>query len=60
MLCNFQLKPGTTAARFAAAQIEAGDAVMSRMYEKVKDDNGRMDEQIDKRTGVQVITVLHL
>jgi hypothetical protein len=31
-----QLKPGTTAAQFATAQLEAGDAVMSRLYEKVK------------------------
>jgi hypothetical protein len=31
----FQLKPGTTASQFAAAQIEAGDAVMLRLHDKV-------------------------
>ncbi len=31
---------------------------MSRLYEKVKADNGRIDEQIDKRTGVQVISLI--
>ena len=33
------------------AALAAGDAVMSRLWSYVKDDGGRIDEQIDKHTG---------
>jgi len=32
---------------------DAGDAVMSRLWKYVKNDDGRIDEQIDKSTGAQ-------
>ena len=35
----------------AQAALAAGDAVMSRLWSYVKDDGGRIDEQIDKHTG---------
>ena len=35
----------------ARAALGAGDAVMSRLWSYVKDDGGRIDEQIDKHTG---------
>jgi len=37
----------------AMAQTAAGDSVMYRLWEYVKDDGGRIDEQIDKFTGAQ-------
>lgn len=71
-----QLPAGIRADRFADAQLEAGDAVMTRLYayvrchlvlpflnlimisnnffSKVKDDGGRIDEQMEKNTGAQV------
>ena len=36
------------------AALAAGDAVMTRLWSYVKDDGGRIDEQIDKHTGVGV------
>jgi len=42
-----------TAQDLATAQVAAGDSVMFRLWEHVKDDGGRIDEQIDKNTGVQ-------
>ena len=48
-----KLKEGTTARELAAAQVGAGDAVMTSLWSHVQDASGRMDEQIDKRTGVQ-------
>merc|ERR1719423_178288 len=42
-----------TARDLAAAQLAAGDSVMSRLWEHVKDDGGRIDEQIDRATGTQ-------
>merc|ERR1712156_679494 len=42
-----------TAQDLALAQKAAGDSVMSRLWEHVKDDGGRVDEQIDRNTGVQ-------
>ena len=33
------------------AALAAGDAVMTRLWSYVKDDGGRIDEQIDKHTG---------
>ena len=35
----------------ARAALAAGDAVMSRLWSYVKEDGGRIDEQIDKHTG---------
>ena len=37
----------------AQAASSAGDAVMTRLWEYVKNDGGRIDEQIDKHTGAQ-------
>ena len=37
----------------AQAASSAGDAVMTRLWSYVKDDGGRIDEQIDKNTGAQ-------
>ena len=42
-----------TAQNLALAQKGAGDSVMFRLWEHVKDDGGRVDEQIDRNTGVQ-------
>ena len=42
-----------TAKDLAFAQLSAGDSVMFRLWEHVKDDGGRIDEQIDKHTGAQ-------
>jgi len=42
-----------TARDLAAAQLAAGDSVMSRLWEHVKNDGGRIDEQIDRATGEQ-------
>ena len=35
------------------AMIQAGDAVLYRMYQHVKGDNGHIAEQIDRNSGVQ-------
>ena len=37
----------------AEAASAAGDAVMTRLWNYVKDDGGRIDEQIDKFSGAQ-------
>jgi len=42
-----------TARDLATAQLAAGDSVMSRLWDYVNSDDGRIDEQIDKNTGVQ-------
>ena len=42
-----------TANDLATAQLAAGDSVMSRLWDYVNSDDGRIDEQIDKNTGVQ-------
>lgn len=47
------LKEGASALDLAAGAVSAGDSVMTRIYEHVKNDGGRIDEQIDKNTGVQ-------
>ena len=47
----------------AQAALAAGDAVMSRLWSYVKEDGGRIDEQIDKHTGggwVEVILIIHI
>merc|ERR1711892_1569613 len=47
------LEAGATAADLAAAQVSAGDAVLTRLHNHVKADGGKIDEQIDKYTGKQ-------
>merc|ERR1712179_586995 len=42
-----------TAKDLAAAQVAAGDAVMTSLWSHVQDADGRIDEQIDKYTGAQ-------
>ena len=42
-----------TARDLATAQLAAGDSVMSRLWSHVNSDDGRIDEQIDKNSGVQ-------
>ena len=42
-----------TARDLARAQLGAGDSVMSRLWKYVKNDGGRVDEQIDKFQGNQ-------
>lgn len=48
-----ELEDGATAMELATRMLEAGDTVMSRLYEYVQGDGGRIDEQIDKNTGIQ-------
>jgi len=48
-----KLGEGATASDFVASAKNAGDSVMTRLYSHVKDDGGRIDEQIDRETGVQ-------
>jgi len=48
-----KLKNSTTAQDLARAQVSAGDAVMTRLHNYVKADGGKIDEQIDKHTGLQ-------
>jgi len=47
------LPAGATASDLAAAQVSAGDAVMTRLHNHIKADGGKVDEQIDKYTGKQ-------
>ena len=42
-----------TVGDLATAQLAAGDSVMSRLWSHVNSDDGRIDEQIDKNSGVQ-------
>jgi len=42
-----------TMAHLADAAVQAGDSVMYRMWNYVKNDDGRIDEQIDRNTGAQ-------
>jgi len=48
-----QLQDEATATDLARAQVSAGDAVMTRLWNHIKQDGGKVDEQIDKYTGVQ-------
>jgi glucoamylase len=48
-----KLPEGSTARDLARAQVAAGDAVMTRLFDHVQDAAGRIDEQIDKHTGKQ-------
>merc|ERR1712142_405509 len=47
------LESDATILDLSRAALGAGDAVMSRLWDHVKDDGGRIDEQIDKHTGAQ-------
>jgi len=42
-----------SASDLPAAAFQAGDSVMYRMWQYVKDDGGRIDEQMDKAAGTQ-------
>jgi len=42
-----------TALDLAKKSLSAGNAIMTRLWEHVKNDGGRVDEQIDKHTGKQ-------
>ena len=48
-----KLSESSTAKDLARAQVAAGDAVLTRLYDHVKDDGGRIDEQINKVSGKQ-------
>merc|ERR1712004_756549 len=50
----FGISHNSTQAELAKRSISAGNAVMTRLWMHVKDDGGRVDEQIDKNTGAQV------
>lgn len=47
------LNQDTTHFDIVQATLEAGDAVMYRLYQKVKGDNGHIAEQIDRNNGAQ-------
>jgi glucoamylase len=49
-----KLPQGSSTVELAAAQVAAGDAVMTALWRHVQDANGRIDEQIDKFVGGQV------
>jgi len=42
-----------TMSSLADAAMQAGDSIMARMWQYVKNDDGRIDEQIDRDTGAQ-------
>jgi len=44
---------GLTLRDLADTAMEAGDSVMYRIWSHVKNDNGRIDEQIDRNNGAQ-------
>jgi glucoamylase len=48
------ISPRAGIREFAKGMMSAGDAVMYRLYQHVKNKNGHVDEQIDKNTGEQV------
>jgi len=45
---------GLTLGELGRAQVAAGDAVLARLYEQVRGEGGRVDEQVDKVRGGQV------
>ena len=47
-------KGDVTAGELGRAQVAAGDAVLARLYELVRGEGGRVDEQMDKVSGQQV------
>ena len=51
MLCYVVPDEAATLLDLAQAARSAGDAVMTRLWGYVKEDGGRIDEQIDKFTG---------
>lgn len=51
-LLNMENKNASTE-EMAQAMLSAGDAVMYRLFQHVKDRDGHIDEQISKTTGVQ-------
>jgi len=42
-----------TAKHLADAAIAAGNSILTRIYSHVKNDGGRIDEQMDKNNGAQ-------
>jgi len=48
-----KLRQGADQLDLARAQISAGDSILSQLYSRVSPEDGRVDEQIDKFTGVQ-------
>lgn len=48
------LGENATASDFVTASKGAGDSVLTRVYSHVKNDGGRIDEQIDKVSGLQI------
>ena len=52
-LTLMQLSDGSRLSELAAAQLSAGNAVMSRLFAYVKNDGYHIDEQIDKDNGLQ-------
>ena len=53
--CSFFTENSVVDAKsLVSAQISAGDAVMTRLWYCVRDDKGRIDEQIDKVLGFQL------
>ena len=48
-----KLRQGADQLDLARAQISAGDSILSQLYSRVSPEAGRVDEQIDKFTGVQ-------
>ena len=47
------LEGGITLSQLAGRQIQAGDAIMTAIYDKVRSAGGRVDEQIDRDSGSQ-------
>jgi len=47
------LVDGSTATDYIAAATAAGDSVMTRMWTHVKNDDGKIDEQMDRDSGTQ-------
>lgn len=48
-----ELPSNSSTAELARRSLSAGNAVMTRLWEHVKNDGGRIDEQIDKYSGAQ-------
>jgi GH15 family glucan-1,4-alpha-glucosidase len=49
----FKIDENSTLKQFAQASVKAGDAVLYRLYQHVKNDNGHIAEQIGKTSGAQ-------
>lgn len=48
-----EIKEGTTISEQVKVMIQAGDAVLYRLYQHVKSDNGHIFEQMDRNSGIQ-------